>query len=103
MNIHTADIVDKNMTQVDDIQSFIAAQKKRIEEERAGLSKPTFSPRNVSETRTGKTRFYDLKFNDFKILIERKQRFCLFKCISRLLRGIMEMIIKHHKTITLSK
>jgi hypothetical protein len=37
------------MTQVDDIQSFIAAQKRRIEEERAGLSQPSIDHRDVSE------------------------------------------------------
>ena len=37
------------MTQVDDIQSFIAAQKKRIEEERAGLGQPSISHQNVSK------------------------------------------------------
>ena len=37
------------MTEVDDIQSFIAAQKRRIEEERAGLSQPSVGHRDVSE------------------------------------------------------
>ncbi|CAB4023362.1 Hypothetical predicted protein, partial [Paramuricea clavata] len=37
------------MTQVDDIQSFIAAQKRRIEEERAGLSQPSIDHRDVAQ------------------------------------------------------
>ena len=37
------------MTEVDDIQSFIAAQKRRIEEERAGLSQSSVGHRDVSE------------------------------------------------------
>ncbi len=40
------------MTEVDDIQSFIAAQKRRIEEERAGLSQPSVGHRDVSECGT---------------------------------------------------
>lgn len=36
------------MTEVDDIQSFITAQKKRIEEERAGLAQANVGRRNVS-------------------------------------------------------
>ncbi|XP_028402645.1 centrosome and spindle pole-associated protein 1-like isoform X2 [Dendronephthya gigantea] len=35
------------MTDVDDIQSFIAAQKRRIEQERSGLSEPNIGHQNV--------------------------------------------------------
>jgi hypothetical protein len=37
------------MTEVDDIQSFIAAQKRRIEAERVGLTQPSVGHRDVSE------------------------------------------------------
>lgn len=37
------------MTEVDDIQSFIAAQKRRIEQERAGLNQPSIGHKDVSE------------------------------------------------------
>lgn len=47
--IFTVTYRHSNMTDVDDIQSFIAAQKKRIEQERSGMSEPNIGHQNVSE------------------------------------------------------